>query len=241
MRALLAACLAVAPCGVPAKAPKATVLMVNPYGSENWSGYAFQGGPMTSISGTFIIPKPNIAGQCGQFMSQWVGIDGVTNQDLIQAGIAEQDSNPANGNCTPGKLWLNAWTEILPSAESPIPLKVHVGDTVTVNIFEATKGHWTVNIFDATTVRLFAQTFPYNGPASSGEWVVEAPLVGGFIAPLLNYGTAAFNGMHLDGRAALMDDFWLVPFGSIPGSVPQFLPDARTLMSEGFTVVYSSD
>ena len=55
----------------------------------NWSGYALGGGNFTAVTGTFNVPAPLGSTSCMEETSIWVGIDGVYNQDLLQAGITE--------------------------------------------------------------------------------------------------------------------------------------------------------
>lgn len=226
--------------GASALTPQAGALFTTPLGSSNWSGYALLGTHMRSVSGTFTVPPGNPAAGCGAFMSEWVGIDGADNTDLIQAGISEGDVNAWTGNCGT-KLVLNAWREILPAPEQPIGgFPVHVGDVITVTITDVGQGQWAVSIFDQTSEQVWSHDLPYSGPASTAEWVVESPEVDGFIAPLMPYGVTTWTGLHLDGRAAVMDDIWLVPQDGLPASVPESVPNARALMKGGFTVVSSA-
>src|ERR1700678_98156 len=53
--------------------------------SGNWSGYVLTG-KYAEVKGTFTVPSvPSPTGVA----AEWVGIDGVSNEDLIQAGVSE--------------------------------------------------------------------------------------------------------------------------------------------------------
>ena len=135
--------------------------------STNWSGYVERGGPFTSVTGTFNVPA--IDTSAGTDNSQWVGVDGDSNEDLIQAGVAESVSTFG------GRVQIYAWWEILPAPETPVSLPIAVGDRVTVTIAQVQPGTWTIKILDATSNRSFSKTVSYSGATTSAEWVLEAP------------------------------------------------------------------
>jgi hypothetical protein len=150
---------------------------INPYWSANWSGYETDGGPFTSVSGTFTVPSLTTGTNCDQETSEWVGIDGANSSDLIQAGIDEQGSDPNTGNCTNGKFWVASWWEILPAypTPAPIPGNVSAGDKVTVTLAEITGTTWSITITDDTTNQSYTTDQNYTGPGNSAEWIVESP------------------------------------------------------------------
>ncbi|HZC30151.1 MAG TPA: G1 family glutamic endopeptidase, partial [Gaiellaceae bacterium] len=75
--------------------------------SDNWSGYYLTGSNFTAVSSTFNVPSVQ-SSDPSMDTAEWVGIDGVDNSNLIQAGVAEDN----------GKTY--AWWEILPAPETPI-------------------------------------------------------------------------------------------------------------------------
>ena len=96
--------------------------------ANNWSGYA-KTGTYTSVTAEWVVPsvarspKPT-------FSSQWVGIDGFDNGDLIQTGTEADYYN--------GSAHYAAWWEILPAAATVIPsITVRPGDQMSASI---TKG-----------------------------------------------------------------------------------------------------
>jgi hypothetical protein len=153
--------------------------------SRNWSGYVATGGTTyTSVSGTWVIPKPDpsVAG----IDATWVGIGGANTTDLIQAGTEAT----VNGD---GTVTYDAWTETLPQSTKSISLAVSAGDTVSVSITEQTTGVWLVDMKNVTTGKSYTTTIRYNSSKSSAEWVQEAPSIGRGIAPLDSFGTVKFT------------------------------------------------
>ena len=161
--------------------------------SRNWSGYVATGGTVTSVTGTWVIakPDPNVAG----IDATWVGIGGANTTDLIQAGTEAT----VNGD---GTVSYDAWTEVLPQSTRSVALSVTGGDTVTVAITEQSAGMWLVELKDITTGRSFTTTIRYASSRSSAEWIEEAPSVGRGIAPLDSFGSVAFTaaGAVIDGK-----------------------------------------
>lgn len=150
---------------------------------SNWSGYAVTGGPYTGLSATFTVPYLTLGATCKEETWEWVGIDGVRGspgaRDLIQAGIGESMTNPATGVCTPGTFYSWPWWEVLPApstiASSWKGTTVRAGDQVTVAIWRAGGANWRIRLTDDTTGGSFSTEQVYKGPATSGEWIVEAP------------------------------------------------------------------
>jgi hypothetical protein len=155
--------------------------------SHNWSGYAATDGTYTSVSGTWTIPQFN--GSDGSFGvdAAWVGIGGVRTRDLIQAGTQQTVS----GN---GSTQYEAWVEMLPRASRPVPLRVHAGDSITVDISEQSPDQWLIQFTNNTTGQTYQQTQQYTSSHSSAEWVEEAPSGGrGGVLPLSNFGNIDFS------------------------------------------------
>src|ERR1043165_3390538 len=81
------------------------------WSSSNWSGYAITGN-FTAATGSWTVQT---AGQSRKptYSSQWIGIDGFNNSNLIQTGT-ESDYYS-------GSAHYAAWWEILPAPETGIP------------------------------------------------------------------------------------------------------------------------
>jgi hypothetical protein len=167
--------------------------------SRNWSGYVASGGPFRGVQGTFTVP--NLARAPGATRtSEWVGIDGRHNGHLIQAGV-EQDFDPATGLVSH-----YAWWQVLPDhpTQLEIPLMVLPGDEITVVIGRKHGGRqWSIVVSDDTTGQTFSTRRPYSGPASSAEWVVEAPTTRGVQDTLGSYAPrVVFSSVGLAGPAS---------------------------------------
>ncbi len=192
----------------------------------NWSGYVLGRGPYTFASGTFNVPSLYV-GQTGTMMAEWVGIDGATNDDLIQAGIDEYP-DPSNSSL----FDITPWWEILPAAETPIAMTVLPGDSVTVTIGQHSGSTWAIELTDNTTGQSFLTDQTYTGPGSSVEWIVEAPDLGGAITTLASYTPdVTFSSLRLTGaQNVLYED--IMDQGGALVSTPS------SLTSSGFTVAY---
>ncbi|MGC2208099.1 MAG: G1 family glutamic endopeptidase [Candidatus Dormiibacterota bacterium] len=196
------------------------------YGSPNWSGYEIANGPYSYVSGTFNVPSL-YATVTETLVSTWAGIDGVSNSDLIQAGVQEMyDPNT-------GFIYLLPWWEILPAAETPISgMSVLPGDTMTVTIGQLSGTDWAIELTNDTTGVSFVTDQTYTGPGTSVEWIVEAPEVGGLITSLADYTPAVtFTGLSLTGAQNMLNE-WIMYQGDVQVSTPS------TLNATGFAVAY---
>jgi hypothetical protein len=136
-----------------------------------------------SVTATWVVPAV-AASRKATYSSNWVGIDGYNNSDLIQTGTESDYYN--------GSAHYDAWWEILPAAETVIPsITIKPGDTVTASIVKGPASSWAITITDGS--QSFTTTQSYTGPGASAEWIEEAPTVGGRVAPLANYGQATFD------------------------------------------------
>jgi ketosteroid isomerase-like protein len=156
--------------------------------SQNWSGYAASGGTYTAVSGTWTVPQFTPDSPAGADAA-WVGIGGVTSNDLIQAGTQQTVSGS-------GSTQYQAWVETLPQASHPVPLAVHSGDSVSVSITQQPQAQdqWLVAFTNNTTGQTYQVTEHYTSSMSSAEWIEEAPSAArGRQLPLDNFGTIDFS------------------------------------------------
>jgi peptidase A4-like protein len=154
--------------------------------SHNWSGYAAGRGTYTEVTGTWTVPQFAADGPAG-IDAAWVGIGGVRSRDLIQAGTQQFVSGS-------GRTQYEAWIEMLPRASRPVPLQVHAGDSVTVDISEQSDNEWLIQFTNNTTGQTYETTQQYSSSHSSAEWVEEAPSGGrGRVLPLDNFGSIQFT------------------------------------------------
>ncbi len=227
--------------------------------SANWSGYALIGGPFTSVSGTFTVPSLGSDATCSTDESEWVGIDGVQNTDLIQAGV--QETGTSNGVCglnqSPPKAFTIAWYQVLPDDPSEVPLTMTVnpGDTVTVSISSLSSG-WQVNVDDVSSNVSQSVTVQYSGPATSAEWVSEAVTDTSVcandstsyssdpdICPETSYSPpVTYSGLMYAGGSnplvTAVDEFFMVQNG-VTVSSPSNVASLSALDANGFTTTYT--
>ncbi len=153
--------------------------------SRNWAGYAATSGSFTSVSGSWTVPTV----APGEGMSSdavWVGIGGVTSQDLIQAGTQDVVQG--------GQVNRQAWIEMLPGASQPVSVTPNAGDSMNVSVVQQSAGSWQLTLRDASTGQSYQTTVPYTSSLSSAEWIVEAPDDGRQEITLDNFGSVAFSG-----------------------------------------------
>jgi hypothetical protein len=199
-----------------------TTLGIVPGYSSNWSGYALEGGGITGTQGTFTVPtlQPTPGDT-----SEWVGVDGVSNGSLIQAGVHEEYSG--------GKVSIWPWWEVLPDAEQQITsMTVNAGDNVTVTVRKLTGSVWQIALVDNTNGQAYSIDRTYSGPATSAEWIVEAPSIGNSIATLGMFTPVTFSGLVVDGVQMSLDRLFMVDGGNNLISSPSALDQA------GFAVAY---
>jgi hypothetical protein len=201
--------------------------------SLNWSGYYATCGPYTSVTGTFTVPSL-VDPPANAIVSEWVGIDGAANTDLIQAGVDEQQSPSLD--CPTG---ICAWWEILPAESTTITdVTVDAGHEVTVSIDQVSGTTWDISLTDDTNRQEFSNEFLYTGPATSAEWIVEDPAgyPSGFdgLYPFADYSPAVtFSGLGFTGTETGFTEVIL-----IQGATQLSTPSAWTDLASGFAVAY---
>lgn len=155
------------------------------WASSNWSGYAATSSiPYTSVTGHWAVPSVQPSSG-GTYSAAWVGIDGFTNSSLIQTGTEQDYYN--------GAPHYAAWwtTSAQNFAEQAISKLVLAGDQISAAISSAgaSSSSWTITLSDTTQGWTFSIPVTYTGPGASAEWIMEAPTVGGRIAPLAHYAS----------------------------------------------------
>lgn len=164
------------------------------WSSKNWSGYTVTGkkGAFHRISGEWTVPyvKPTCK---PTYSSAWIGIDGFKNSSLIQTGTGHEFVN--------GKARYYAWWEILPDVETVIPLRVSPGDHMKATITKIGPSKWSITIRNLSRNWVFLTFQRYNGPQTSGEWIMEAPEVDGSIAKLARVSPTCFTCCRINGSS----------------------------------------
>lgn len=153
--------------------------------SSNWSGYAASGGTFTSVKATWTVP--NVSATASGADATWVGIGGLTSNDLLQAGTQAM----VDGS---GTVEYSSWIEMLPQSSRNVPLSVSAGDSVTVTITQQSGNDWLIAMKNNTTNGTYSVTVQYNSSNSSAEWVQEAPSIGRGLVSLDQFGAVQFSG-----------------------------------------------
>ncbi|HEX9334909.1 MAG TPA: G1 family glutamic endopeptidase [Pseudonocardiaceae bacterium] len=164
----------------------------NAFQSTNWSGYA-ETGTFTSAVGHWTVPTVSRTTTTpNRFSSQWVGIDGFNNSNLIQTGTEADFTN--------GSAHYLAWWEILPAAETVIPgITVHPGDSFTASVAKVSGTTWHISITNNSTGQSFSSNKTYRGAGTSAEWIEEATSVNGQIGPPAKFSTFSFTNLTSNG------------------------------------------
>jgi hypothetical protein len=159
--------------------------------SQNWSGYVSQNknqgqdsASYTSVTGTWIVPTVTPSNSVAADAT-WVGIGGMTGNDLIQAGTQAVTQN--------GSVQYEAWYETLPNASTAVSLTVNPGDSITTTLTETSTDTWSIEIKDNTTGQQFVTTIQYVSSNSSAEWIQEMPSDQVSFLPLDDFGSVPFT------------------------------------------------
>ncbi len=162
--------------------------------SNNWAGYVASNGDYTSVSGSWMIPSVSATNDEAADAT-WIGIGGVSSNDLIQIGT----QNIASG----GQVSTGTFYEGLPGASQTIPgVSVAAGDRITATIKEVSSGEWSIYIADLTNGESFNDTVAYDSSESSAEWIEEAPSVGSGVVPLDSFSSVNFTGGSASNNGA---------------------------------------
>jgi hypothetical protein len=210
--------------------------------SENWAGYvsAQNSGVYTAVSGSWNIPAPTATANSPVATdATWVGIGGVTGQDLIQSGTQAVVQN--------GAVTYEAWVETLPSYQQILPLTVSGGDSVSVSLKEISTGQWSLSFSDNTTGKSYQETLNYNSSLSSAEWIEEMPAGvtgrGGLsFLPLDNFGTVSFTSGNttINGNAINISGSGASQLTMTIGGTALATPSVLSADGTGFSVTRST-
>src|SRR5437879_6558731 len=198
--------------------------------SSNWSGYAANGGTFTSVTATWTVPTVSATSSGAD--ATWVGIGGLTTNDLLQAGTQAM----VDGS---GTVEYSSWIEMLPQSSRNVPLSVSAGDSVTVTITQQSGNDWLIAMKNNTTNGSYSVTVQYSSSNSSAEWVQEAPSVGRGVISLDQFGTVKFSGASAvrDGKTMSLSALGAKAITMINGQ-GQAIAQPSTIASDGssFTI-----
>jgi hypothetical protein len=191
-------------------------------------------------------------------MSEWVGVDGWGNNNLIRAGVTESQMDPTDNICANGEFYAWAWTQILPGGTSPIyAIPVTAGRTITMTISEETRGYWTITVSNGRGSSSSVYDQRYTGPASSAEWVSGAfsepagqcgpgvgpsDVQGEVICPAAPFTPSVkWSGLTLpqNANATNVDEITMVQNGTTEAT-PSDVDSLSHLLLHGFTTSFGS-
>jgi hypothetical protein len=179
----------------------------DPYGSNNWSGYALSGlgvtSPFTAIEGDWNVPQI-VGGEANTstHSSYWIGIDGFNTSDVVQDGT-NQDVIASDGYLYTS-YW--PWKEICcQETEQAISnFSVHPGDEIYSMVWMADAndnlnpwgGYGYFYFEDVTTGQYTTLSTRFNSGnfyAISAEWIMERPSFSFGLPDLSDYSWAVMR------------------------------------------------
>jgi hypothetical protein len=159
--------------------------------SYNWSGYAdFSAtrGTFTQVSGQWTTPRVT-CGSEDTITSQWVGIDGWSDQ------TAEQDGTLAW--CFKGSATYFTWYEMYPAGPVAVGMSLQPGDKITASVSRSGPSY-RLSVTDSThPADSFARTASCAVTTcldTSAEWIAERPSFAIGIGPLADYASWRLTG-----------------------------------------------
>jgi hypothetical protein len=182
----------------------------SPGSTPNWSGYVAatnltqpKANSVSSVSGTWLVPKVTGPSTGTTYSLVWVGIDGFNGNTVEQIGTEQDVVN--------GSPVYSAWWEMYSSVtQQPVqPIKgmtIMPGDSITASVQYISSGthagQFYLSIVDNTrsndsfsTYQTSSQTQNPQAQRSTAEWIVEAPtdLNNNTLLPLANFGAVTFT------------------------------------------------
>jgi hypothetical protein len=174
----------------------------NEWRSTNWSGLVLPSSGIEGAEADWTVPAVQPSSS-SLYSSTWVGVDGFSNDELIQTGTS-QDTGDG----------YDAWFEMLPASETEItngsgnPAAVEPGDEMVADVEEDSANVWTIFLDDETENWYFDQSYDYFAPGLSAEWIEEAPRIDGSISSLADFGTSTFTETAVYGDLGSSGTTW---------------------------------
>jgi xanthosine utilization system XapX-like protein len=171
--------------------------------SSNWAGYVQKSSKrLTFVSAHWTIPEMHCASGNGG-LAAWIGVDGRpelnsefrSGNNLFQAG--------SESECSQGQQYDFMWWEWNPVNLSNDVLAVNPGDAVFAEVFYQTinsQTGWWWYVDDTTTGQSLVapSPVPYDGPATTEDFIVEDPGVfgsGNSTQPFVGFSPITFTRM----------------------------------------------
>jgi hypothetical protein len=172
---------------IPARRRAATVVgNLTKANSFNWSGYADSSttaGFFTAVSGNWTVPAVTCSSE-DRVMSNWVGLDGLTNGTVEQAGTVSQ--------CFQKVPVYYTWYEMFPAGTVLGGSTVKAGDSISGSVTRSGTSY-TLKVTDSTTAGNNVNTVQSCAAATcldeSAEWITERPSFSIGTTPLSQFKT----------------------------------------------------
>ena len=170
------------------------VMAQNSIAAYNWAGYVADTDSYSGVSAEWIVPAVGVSANGAD--ATWVGIGGVSTNDLIQAGT-EALPNGAGGTT------YAAWLEVLPQDSQMVPLHIAPGDSVSVTISRTGQDLWLISFQNNTTGQSYERRVAYQSSLSSAEWIEEMP-----VSPDSPIALDDFGSVRISNAYALVAGKW---------------------------------
>ncbi len=199
-----------------------------PAATTNWAGWIDTGTTFSVADGQWTVPSVQPS-QAAEYSSEWVGIGGVSESDLVQTGTSEVTAGGATSYF--------AWYEMLPANSVTISGPVSPGDVILASIAENSPGVWTITIEDQTENWTYQHAFAYAASALSAEWIQEAPTINGSQSTLANFGSASFTSLGVSGADLSATSLTDVVMVNSAGTIVAYPTD---LVAGSFSVLFGA-
>ena len=172
--------------------------------SSNWSGYVATGGIYDFIRASWTVPAVSCTAGANSYSSQWVGLDGVSDETVEQDGTYS--------DCDGATPVYGAWYEMVgddsvnngEQTDVPVGDAVHPGDSITATVAVSGGDSWLLTIDDTTRSWIFNEPITWSGAQqTSAEWIVERPTLCDesgdcALAPLADFDATTFTNATAD-------------------------------------------
>ena len=164
----------------------------------NWSGYAASsntGKAFTYVHAEFTEPTLTCSGKPNQWTSNWVGLDGFTDQTVEQDGTFAWCGGKDNM-----RQFYYAWYEMYP-AGAVIVFAVHPGNLIDASV-RYVSSHFVLSVSDLSTGMSASKSATCSSTTcvrDSAEWIIERPALCNnsftkcFLTALANFGTTTMQ------------------------------------------------
>ena len=168
--------------------------------SLNWGGYAASrhGTRFRYVQAAFFVPYLDCSSTPDAQSAHWVGLDGLRNNTVEQAGIS--------ADCNGSAPSYRAWYEMLPHPPVFQHISIRAGDAIVASVsYSRRTGKFTLRLADTTDGQHFRHTGPCPAgatcPRGAAEAISEPPLGPGGYFPLANFRAEQYDSVLVIDQA----------------------------------------